>query len=186
MSGALLARRLCVLGALGLAALALGAPTAGAATMQQRWTVDGGGQLSFAGNFAVVGTAGQPDAGQLAGGTYTIWGGFWFPGPYGAVGGVEDGGTPPPAIMTLRCAPNPFKATTAINFEMPQAGWARVKVFDVSGRQVTTLADGLHAAGANTLTWDGSEHGQPLRSGVYFVALEAAGRVTTEKVLLVH
>ena len=37
MSGALLVRRLRVLGALGLAALALGAPTAGAATTQQRW-----------------------------------------------------------------------------------------------------------------------------------------------------
>jgi hypothetical protein len=41
------------------------------------WTADGGGRTSQGGSFAVSGTIGQPDAGQLSGGTYDLTGGFW-------------------------------------------------------------------------------------------------------------
>jgi hypothetical protein len=43
-----------------------------------RWTVDGGGQtFSQAGGYVLGGTIGQPDAGALAKGGYTMAGGFW-------------------------------------------------------------------------------------------------------------
>ena len=41
------------------------------------FTVDGGGGTSTDGVFAVSGTIGQPDAGTMSGGTYTLQGGFW-------------------------------------------------------------------------------------------------------------
>ena len=42
------------------------------------WTVDGGGGRSEAGSFAVTGTIGQPDAaGESAGSTFAVSGGFW-------------------------------------------------------------------------------------------------------------
>jgi len=41
------------------------------------WTVDGGGGTSLGGPYALSGTVGQPDAGLLSGGTYTLDGGFW-------------------------------------------------------------------------------------------------------------
>jgi hypothetical protein len=41
------------------------------------WTVDGGGGESSGGRYAVSGTAGQPDAGTMSGGPYTLGGGFW-------------------------------------------------------------------------------------------------------------
>jgi hypothetical protein len=41
------------------------------------WTVDGGGGTSSGGIFSLSGTAGQPDAGLLSGGVYTVGGGFW-------------------------------------------------------------------------------------------------------------
>jgi hypothetical protein len=41
------------------------------------WTVDGGGGTSTGGLFGLSGTAGQPDAGSLTGGIYTLVGGFW-------------------------------------------------------------------------------------------------------------
>ena len=53
------------------------------------WTTDGGGGHSEGGNFAVTGTMGQPDAGRMTDGTFTINGGFW----HGA-GGILP---PPPA-----------------------------------------------------------------------------------------
>ena len=41
------------------------------------WTVDGGGGTSAGGSYALSGTIGQPDAGVLSGGTYSLIGGFW-------------------------------------------------------------------------------------------------------------
>lgn len=48
-------------------------------------TVDGGGgTFSFGGAYALGGTAGQPDAGLMTGGTYTLAGGFWGGGAVAA------------------------------------------------------------------------------------------------------
>jgi hypothetical protein len=41
------------------------------------FTVDGGGGNSGGGPYILSGTAGQPDAGELSGDTYTLTGGFW-------------------------------------------------------------------------------------------------------------
>lgn len=41
------------------------------------WTVDGGGGTASGGSYTLVGTIGQPDAGILTGGGYTLGGGFW-------------------------------------------------------------------------------------------------------------
>ena len=41
------------------------------------WTVDDGGGTSSGSNYALSGTIGQPDAGALSGGDYTVMGGFW-------------------------------------------------------------------------------------------------------------
>ena len=44
-----------------------------------RHTVDGGGVMfSIGGEYELSGTIGQPDAGEMAGGTYGLTGGFWF------------------------------------------------------------------------------------------------------------
>jgi hypothetical protein len=42
------------------------------------WTIDGGGVASTGGDFSLSSTAGQPDAGLLSGGGYTLQGGYWF------------------------------------------------------------------------------------------------------------
>ena len=41
------------------------------------WTVDGGGGTASSGSYTLGGTIGQPDAGILTGGDYTLGGGFW-------------------------------------------------------------------------------------------------------------
>jgi hypothetical protein len=41
------------------------------------WTVDGGGGTSAGGAYSLSGTIGQPDAGLMSGGDYTLGGGFW-------------------------------------------------------------------------------------------------------------
>jgi len=42
------------------------------------WTADGGGGNSIGGVYTLSGTVGQPDAGLVAGGQYTLAGGFWL------------------------------------------------------------------------------------------------------------
>jgi hypothetical protein len=44
------------------------------------WTTDGGAMWSEGGGFTLGGTIGQPDAGVLTGGSYSLSGGFWGPG----------------------------------------------------------------------------------------------------------
>src|SRR5439155_209020 len=53
------------------------------------FTIDGGGGTSTGGVFNVRGTIGQPDAGRLAGGNYTLDGGFW-----GIVLSIQQPGAP--------------------------------------------------------------------------------------------
>jgi len=45
------------------------------------WTVDGGGGESSGDRYALAGTVGQPDAGTLTGGEYSLVGGFWAGAP---------------------------------------------------------------------------------------------------------
>ena len=52
-------------------------------------TIDGGGGRSTGGDFALVGTIGQPDAGQMSAGDYVLSGGFW-PGGYGCIVNFTD------------------------------------------------------------------------------------------------
>jgi len=66
-------------------------------------TVDGGGGVSIAGGYALQGTAGQPDAGDLSGGGYTLRGGFW--GDPQIAGEVPTPTATPQATPTATSAP---------------------------------------------------------------------------------
>src|SRR5256884_2636641 len=53
------------------------------------FTIDGGGGTSTGGVYSVSGTIGQPDAGRMSGGNYTLDGGFW-----GIIAAVQTPGSP--------------------------------------------------------------------------------------------
>ncbi len=78
-------------------------------------------------------------------------------------------------------SPNPFNPTTTINFTLPQAGKVLLSVFDITGREVGTLANGRYDSGAHRLVFDGSG----LASGIYFYKLTAEGFSDTQKMALV-
>jgi phosphatidylserine/phosphatidylglycerophosphate/cardiolipin synthase-like enzyme len=78
--------------------------------------------------------------------------------------------------------PNPFNPTTQMSFLLPQAAEVSLKVFDLLGRDVATLASGTFAAGNHTAQF----HGGELASGVYLAALVVDGeQVSVNKMLLV-
>lgn len=66
--------------------------------------------------------------------------------------------------------PNPFRASTTLDFSLPAQGFVRMTVYDVAGRKVKTLVNEVRAPGRHRVTWNGeSDAGQRLGSGVYFV-----------------
>jgi hypothetical protein len=77
--------------------------------------------------------------------------------------------------------PNPFNPSTTISFTMPETGVASLKVFDLAGREVASLVNGLTSRGNHNVVFDASG----LTSGVYFYTFEGAGVTDTRKMVLV-
>jgi flagellar hook assembly protein FlgD len=70
-------------------------------------------------------------------------------------------------------------------FAVPQATQVKLEVYDLAGRHVRTLVDGLVQAGWQTARWDGrSDAGARVASGVYFCRLEAGTRELSRKVVV--
>ena len=54
--------------------------------------------------------------------------------------------------------PNPFSSTTTLRYSLPKAMQVRLVVYDLLGREVATLVEGLQEAGVYSVTFDGSPH----------------------------
>ena len=77
--------------------------------------------------------------------------------------------------------PNPFNVVTRIAFGLPEASRISVRVFDLSGREVSTLVSGELKAGHHSVVMNG----EAMVSGVYIVKMEAANFSAVRKVMLV-
>ena len=83
--------------------------------------------------------------------------------------------------------PNPFNPSATITYQVPTSERVELRIFDIAGRLLRTLADGPAAAGVHTAVFDGRTNGgQELASGVYFLELSAGSQRLTEKVSLVR
>ena len=68
---------------------------------------------------------------------------------------------------------------------LPQAGFARVTVLALDGREVATLLADEMTAGSHEVFWNGQDHqGRRMASGAYFYRLEAGGAAETGRMLL--
>ncbi len=83
--------------------------------------------------------------------------------------------------------PNPFSDTTTIRFGLPGEMEVKVTVFDLMGREVTTLHDGITAAGYHEVVWNGTNaSGKAARNGMYFYQVRTPGGTLTNKMLLMR
>lgn len=101
-------------------------------------------------------------------------------------GGASAVSDPPAAAprLAVTCAPNPFQATTRIAWTLPEAGRIEIRVFDIQGRLVASLVDGVERAGAGAVVWDGRDGGgQPAATGAYLVVTRFDGRVVARKLV---
>lgn len=90
----------------------------------------------------------------------------------------------PQTAALLQNYPNPFNASTQIPLELPSRSHVTLKVFDVLGRQVSTLADCEFTAGRHVFHWNGTgTNGQPLASGKYFIRASIADQLETMPIL---
>jgi FlgD Ig-like domain len=81
--------------------------------------------------------------------------------------------------------PNPFNPQTTIAFSVKDRTRVSLKVYNVAGQLVRTLADESFGAGAHTKVWDGrNDAGQPVSSGVYFYKLVSNNFTQTKKMVL--
>jgi hypothetical protein len=97
--------------------------------------------------------------------------------------GVDDPLASAFAIRTA--APNPFRTSTRVDFSIARRGQADLSVYDVTGRLIATLFDGVAEAGPHAVTWDGrSADGRLAPSGVYQCTLRTAGGQRTRSLVL--
>jgi len=83
--------------------------------------------------------------------------------------------------------PNPFNPSTTLTIDLSGPGFVSLKIYDVLGREITTLVNGTKAPGVYTLRWNANE----VPSGLYFARMtvtNASGKqvyTATQKVVLV-
>jgi hypothetical protein len=85
-----------------------------------------------------------------------------------------------PSVSLSQNYPNPFNPTTNIEYQVASRQYVSLKVFDVLGREVVTLADGVKQPGLYFETL----HATSLPSGIYFYRLQAGSFVETKKLVL--
>ena len=103
---------------------------------------------------------------------------FGGPSPYagprlfstGLVLSVQEPPAGAPKVFALaQNYPNPFNPTTTINYDLPKTSYVKIVIYDVLGRVVATLVDGVQPANRYTLSWNASN----VASGMYFYRMNA-------------
>lgn len=75
--------------------------------------------------------------------------------------------------------PNPFNPETVISFRLPEADQVRLAVYDMLGREVAVLLNGIVPSGSHSVTFDA----ESLATGVYIYRLQAGGVIQSRKML---
>ncbi len=87
----------------------------------------------------------------------------------------------PSDFALLQNYPNPFNPSTKINFWIPEPGNVSLKVYDILGREVSTLLNEQKNAGSYSVSFDPESN--KLSSGIYFYVLKFKGMELTNKMV---
>jgi hypothetical protein len=120
---------------------------------------------------------------------------FIFGSDDNALTDVRTGAVFPASYALEQNYPNPFNPVTEIKFYVPQENIQQenvrqdnilphmtLRVYDVLGRVVATLVDGIREAGVHSVRWDASN----MASGIYFYRLDAGKFVDVKKMVLLR
>ncbi len=100
--------------------------------------------------------------------------------------GVE--ASPNPTRLELSAWPNPLAAgSLTLRFSLPAAGRVGLALYDLTGRRVRDLVDGVLPVGSHELAWDRRDAvGRLVPPGVYFARLESGGETATHRVCVLE
>jgi hypothetical protein len=105
----------------------------------------------------------------------------WLPDLLGVPGGSAG------ARIALASRPNPARGNTRVHFELATDESLELTLFDLSGRQVRSLAKGAFPAGAHDVLWDGMDNaGHPAAPGVYLARLKGPRTQASHHIVLVN
>ena len=91
------------------------------------------------------------------------------------------------SVVMLDVCPNPGTGLTAIRFVTRSRGSVRASVYDIGGRSVRALSDGILDAGGHDLLWDGrGENGRALPAGSYLVRVSTTEESRTARIVLLR
>lgn len=101
-------------------------------------------------------------------------------GTVGEFTSVDRDGTILREISLNQNYPNPFNPSTSIQFHLPENQRVKLVVYDMLGREVAVLVDGMRSAGEHMASWDASN----LSSGIYIYSLQTESSRITRKMTL--
>jgi hypothetical protein len=88
----------------------------------------------------------------------------------------------PTGRVLLQNYPNPFNPSTTITFEMPRGDDVTLTIYDLLGRELGRLADGIYPPGRHQVEWNADG----LPGGVYYCRLQAGDVVRTKELVLMR
>ena len=97
------------------------------------------------------------------------------------VGSLTEAIPLPEAFSLDRAYPNPFNPTTTLSFAIPIDSEVSLSIYNLQGREVSTLIDANMDAGYHSVVWDANSYA----SGVYFVKMVAGEYISTQKLMLI-
>lgn len=82
--------------------------------------------------------------------------------------------------------PNPFNPSTTITYDIAEAGYVDLAIYDLKGRVVASLVNGNKSAGNYTVKWNGlDDNGQLVPSGVYLYQLQSQNVIESQKMIII-
>ena len=105
-----------------------------------------------------------------------------------APAGASEAHAPVPVTAVLaQNYPNPFNPATTVEFALSAPGRVTLTVYDITGRRLAVLVDGMREAGRHAVEWNGRDAaGHAVASGIYLYRLETGGATATRKMTLIR
>jgi hypothetical protein len=98
---------------------------------------------------------------------------------------LSEGINVPATFALSQNYPNPFNPVTHFTVDLPRATEVEVAVFDILGRKIASLLNGMQAAGQYTLEWNGRDaNGVVAPTGMYFLRMSSDEFNTARKIML--
>jgi hypothetical protein len=93
----------------------------------------------------------------------------------------------PAEVFLYSPSPNPVVEDVTVRFELPARVAAKLGLYDLAGREVVTLVDGLRGAGLHEFSWNGKDYQETrIPNGMYILKLDTRGSQRLRKLVVLR